>query len=119
MTAFKKGDVILIPFPFTDLSAAKQRPALIVSSNHFNQRCNDVIVIAISSQIHLNVLEDEYRLSIIDQKASGLPKSSIVKLGKVVTINQNLIRKLMCNLTKQTVALILNQFMNILDINQS
>lgn len=55
MTTFKKGDIILIPFPFTDITTTKQRPALIVSSNQFHHQRNDIIVMAISSQIWLLV----------------------------------------------------------------
>ena len=110
MITFNKGDVILIPFPFTDLSATKQRPALIVSSDQFNNKHNDVIVMAISSQIPYQIPEDEYLLSSADMKTSGLPRKSIIKLGKVVTINQSLVIKKLGKISNQTVTSILNQF---------
>src|SRR5262249_15589307 len=43
------GDVVLVPFPFTDLSNAKQRPALVVSGDAFNSTREDVLVAAITS----------------------------------------------------------------------
>ncbi|NOG84195.1 MAG: type II toxin-antitoxin system PemK/MazF family toxin [Candidatus Scalindua sp. AMX11] len=107
---FDKGDVILIPFPFTDLSTTKHRPALIVSSERFNYKHKDVIVMAISSQIPSHISDDEFLLSSIDQKTSGLPKKSIIKLGKIVTINQSLIIKKLGKISAQTVTSILNQF---------
>lgn len=110
MTTFNKGDVILIPFPFTDLSATKQRPALIISSDQFNNNHKDVIVMAISSQIPSQIPEDEYLLSSADMKNSGLPRKSIIKLGKVVTINQSLIIKKLGKIPNQTVTSILNHF---------
>jgi mRNA interferase MazF len=50
-TSFKRGDIILVMFPFTDLSSAKQRPALVVSSDALNAASDDVLVAAITSQI--------------------------------------------------------------------
>ena len=110
MITFNKGDVILIPFPFTDLSATKQRPALVTSSDQFNNNHKDVIVMAISSQIPSQIPEDEYLLSSADLKTSGLPKKSIIKLGKVVTINQSLIIKKLGERPNQTIMFILKQF---------
>ncbi|MBV6467753.1 MAG: hypothetical protein PGMFKBFP_03124 [Anaerolineales bacterium] len=110
MMLFNKGDVILIPFPFTDLSATKQRPAVIISSDQFNNNHKDVIVMAITSQVPSQIPEDEYLLSSTDMKTSGLPRKSIIKLGKVVTINQSLIVKKLGKIPNQTVTSILNQF---------
>lgn len=111
MTTFNKGDVVLIPFPFTDFSTTKQRPALIVSSDQFNSKHKDVIAMAITSQIPTRIPEEEeYLLSTTDLNTSGLPKKSIIKLGKIVTINQSLIRKKLGRLSKQTVSTILDQF---------
>ena len=42
MTAIPFGAIVLTDFPFTDLSAAKRRPALVVSTD--NHRCTDVVV---------------------------------------------------------------------------
>lgn len=44
---YKLGDIILIPFPFTDLSSTKVRPALIISKN--NQKSQNVIVCFVAS----------------------------------------------------------------------
>ena len=114
MTPFRKGDVVLIPFPFTDLSTAKKRPALIVSSNWYNLKRNDVIVMAISSQIPSSISKDEYLLSTKDQETAGIPKQSIIKLGKVVTINQNLIRKSLGKLPEHTIEDVLEKFKHII-----
>ena len=50
MIPYKRGDVVLIPFPFTDLSTTKQRPALVISSEAFHQQGTDLLVCAITSQ---------------------------------------------------------------------
>lgn len=92
-TNFKRGDVVLVPFPFTDLSASKQRPAVIVSSDSFNSQRFDVILVAITSNVPLILAEDEIAISSPDFRSSGLLKASIVKTGKLITIHQALIRK--------------------------
>ena len=90
---FSQGDVVLVPFPFTDLTAIKQRPALVLSPERLNRLRADLIVAAITSQIPEALNDDEVLLSEADLRASGLPKRSMVKLGKIFTIHQGLIRK--------------------------
>ncbi|MFP5465559.1 MAG: type II toxin-antitoxin system PemK/MazF family toxin, partial [Gammaproteobacteria bacterium] len=51
MTRFEFGDVVLVPFPFTDQSTTKKRPAIIVSSQHYNAQRPDLIVMAVTSQL--------------------------------------------------------------------
>jgi mRNA interferase MazF len=47
---FEFGDVVLVPFPFTNHTASKQRPAVIVSNLAYSQAKPDVVVMAITSQ---------------------------------------------------------------------
>jgi mRNA interferase MazF len=46
MTAFEFGDVVLVPFPFTDQSAGKQRPAAVISSEVYHRSRPDVLIMA-------------------------------------------------------------------------
>lgn len=48
MTAYSFGDIVLVPFAFTDQSAAKKRPAVVVSSDAYNQKRPDIIIMAIT-----------------------------------------------------------------------
>ena len=90
---FSQGDIVLVPFPFTDLTAIKQRPALVLSPERLNKLRADLIVAAVTSQIPEALNDDEVLLSEADLRAGGLPKRSMVKLGKIFTIHQGLIRK--------------------------
>ena len=47
MTVYKAGDIVLIHFPFTDLSSAKQRPAVVISPAAFASRHGDLVVLAL------------------------------------------------------------------------
>ena len=46
--AYSFGDVVLVPFPFTDQTASKKRPAVVVSADVYHQRRPDVIVMAVT-----------------------------------------------------------------------
>src|SRR5438093_1290202 len=94
-TRYKRGDIVLVQFPFTDLSSSKRRPALVISPDTFNDQMEDVVVAAITSQ-----LTSEHAVT-IDQSdcVDGmLPKVSIVKLAKVFTIHSTLVIKKLCAL---------------------
>jgi mRNA-degrading endonuclease toxin of MazEF toxin-antitoxin module len=49
-TTYRRGAVVLVPFPFSDLSTTKQRPALVISPDHLNVVRDDVLLAAITSQ---------------------------------------------------------------------
>ena len=76
MTNYKRGDVILLPFPFTDLSINKKRPAVIVSTDDYNKRYVDVIVMPITGNLATCQPEDT---KIEDWREAGLAKPSLVK----------------------------------------
>jgi len=48
MTPFEFGDIILVSFPFTDQTATKKRPAVVISSNPYNQKRPDLIIMAVT-----------------------------------------------------------------------
>ena len=110
MTTYKVGDVVLVPFPFTDLATIKQRPALVISSSAFNRRRRDVILMAITSHLVDGNKGSDYQLTESEQKAAGLPKPSLAKLGKVVSIDQRLIRKTLGRLAPKSIQDILKKF---------
>lgn len=103
-TNYNRGDVVLVPFPFTDLTTSKQRPALVVSADNYNATRRDVVVVAITSQLPAVIAADEYEIGAPDLAACGLPKSSLVKLSKVVTLHQQLVVKRMGRMPAATLA---------------
>ena len=113
MTLYKSGDVILIPFPFTDFSTFKNRPALIISSTNFNRRSGDVFIAAISSNLRVRGRYD-YKLNQKGQDTAGLPLPSVIKLGKILTIDQRLIRKRIGYLPNEVAKKIIKEICKIL-----
>jgi mRNA interferase MazF len=74
---FDFGDVVLVPFPFTNQAAVKQRPAVVVSARAYNQAKPDLIMMAITSQLRAATNLGEIWLA--DWTAAGLIKPSAVK----------------------------------------
>lgn len=90
MTNYNFGDVLLVPFPFTDQTGTKKRPAVVVNSKIFKQRHNDLVLMAITSQIRkpLNFGEIE----IIEWQKAGLLKPSIIK-PVFTTVEESIVKK--------------------------
>ena len=76
-TTYSFGDVVLVPFPFTDQSATKRRPAVVVSSNAYNRVRPDVILMAITG--HMSDYPRIGEVILSGWKEAGLLKASTIK----------------------------------------
>src|SRR5579884_428944 len=87
----KRGTIVLAPFPFTDLSSQKVRPALVVSRS--NRPGNDVILAFITSGVRAQSLPSDLQVlsSNLGFSATGLKRDSVVKLDKLVTVDQGIL----------------------------
>ena len=90
MTDYNFGDVVLVPFPFTDQSSAKKRPAVVVSSQEYNRRLPDLVLMAVTSQIKPAAVFGEMTVS--QWKQAGLLKPSVTK-PVFTTIEKGLVLK--------------------------
>ena len=79
----QKGDIVLIPFPFTDLTGNKKRPALILMVGKL-----DVTVSFVSTQTHWQEPTD---LLLQPNSINGLKKPSLIRVGKIATIDKTLV----------------------------
>jgi mRNA interferase MazF len=88
MALYKQGDVVIVNFPFSDLSQTKRRPVLVISNNHVN-RTGDYLLMQITSQM----LNDGLSLPIesSDYVVKSLQLTSFVRLHKVFLLNESLI----------------------------
>jgi mRNA interferase MazF len=89
-TSYSFGDVVLVPFPFTNQTQAKQRPAVIVSSSAYNARRLDIVLMAITGQVHTPLEFGETQIAAWQQ--AGLLKLSVVK-PLVFTLEKPLVIK--------------------------
>jgi mRNA interferase MazF len=85
MARFMKGDVVVVPFPFSDLSQSKRRPALVVTPLDGHD--------AILCQITSKTIKDTYSISIDDPDfASGsLKQESNIRPNRIFTADSNII----------------------------
>src|SRR5438067_1797153 len=103
-TSYKRGDVVLVPFPFTDLSSSKQRPALVISGDSLNTTRDDLLLAAITSHVPAKLEPDQFPIPASDLGTCGLPKSSIVRLSKLVALHRQLVIKRIGSLPAHTLA---------------
>lgn len=86
--AFNRGDVVLIPFPYTNLSAAKTRPAVVVSSSTYHATRPELLLAYISSQLSQATPPLDYILA--DWRGAGLLRPSFVR-PKIAAIEPTLV----------------------------
>ena len=90
MTGYDFGDIVLVPFPFTDQSAVKKRPAVIVSSTAYNHHRPDLILMAVTSQMRSADYFGD--ITIAGWQPAGLLKPSVIK-PIFTTIEKGLVLK--------------------------
>jgi mRNA interferase MazF len=90
MTTYSFGDVLLVPFPFTDQTTTKKRPTIVISSNAYNRQKTDILLIAVTSQIHTQLEFGEMLIN--EWEKAGLIKLSAVK-PIITTLEKHLVIK--------------------------
>lgn len=88
---FNQREIVLVPFPYSDLTAIKKRPVLIVSNNAYNKNFEDLLVCVITS----NIFKDEFSVDLNnnDLEIGTLPELSVVKAHKLFSVHQSKIIK--------------------------
>lgn len=84
MSNYSKNDIVLIKYPFSDLSTFKVRPAIVINTAYPS---NDIIIVPLTSRV-VNKLPGEFTLSMWNE--SGLNVQSTVKRG-IFTIDDKLV----------------------------
>lgn len=84
MRTFEPGDVIRVPFPYTDRATRQSRPALVVSTARFQDLHGLLWVVMITSARNRGWPDD---VPVGDLQLAGLPVPSIVRSAKIATID--------------------------------
>ncbi len=104
-------ELVLLPYPFTDMGRSKVRPALVVSNDSFNKKTADCIMVPLTT-----VIKEEPYSILIKQKdlVSGkLLKPSRVRADKIFTVEKELIIMKIGILTDKTFDRIRTEILNI------
>lgn len=89
----KQGEIVLINFPFSDLSSSKVRPALVISNDEHNARDADRVFVLITSNAQVRSKED-MTISPADPDfpASGLKVASVFRCSKLLNLDSTKLR---------------------------
>lgn len=90
-----KGDIVLISFPFTDLSSSKLRPAVVLVASSL-----DLTVCFMTTQ---TAWLEEPDLLILPNNINGLRKTSLIKTRKIATLDRSLAKGLLGKLSKNEI----------------
>ena len=83
-----KGDIVIIPVPFTDNKGYKLRPAVVISNDTVHQT-GDVMIVQITSKLK----QDKLSITITnDDVTDGLPVKSYIRIHKIFVLEQRLIK---------------------------
>ncbi|MCF0074424.1 type II toxin-antitoxin system PemK/MazF family toxin [Dyadobacter sp. CY261] len=91
-----KGDIVLIPFPFTNLKGSKLRPAVILINNEM-----DITVCFITSQVDRREPAD---VILLPNQLNGLKVSSLIRTSKMATLDRSLAKGLLGRLSIDEIA---------------
>ncbi|WP_194975155.1 type II toxin-antitoxin system PemK/MazF family toxin [Aquiflexum lacus] len=105
----QKGDIVLVQFPFTDLTGNKNRPALILRSGTL-----DVTVSFISTQLHWQEPSD---LLLQPNSINGLKKPSLIRIGKIATIEKSLVIGKLGNIDSEEIGELNKKLIQVFNIN--
>ena len=105
----KKGDIVLLPFPYTNLSGRKDRPALVLIEDEF-----DITAAFITSRIKWR---EETDMLLTPSKTNGLKAESLVRLNKLATIDKTMVLGILGTLAQHEMLELDRKLLKVLHIN--
>lgn len=93
METFRKGDIVIFPFPYTDLSSRKLRPCLVIS----NEMNDDIILCQITSK---DIKKDNYSIELKKNETlkGSLSIDSRIRTNMIFTSDKSQIIKVICTI---------------------
>lgn len=110
MTPF---DVILVPFPFADLKSTKRRPCLVLATFRPRTMRDHLIVCMMTSQV--DGPRFPFDEAVRDLESAGLPKPTLIRLAKMVTVDSSIVVKKLGTLSLKDKRKIKDQFKSLFE----
>lgn len=97
---YKQRDILIIPIPFADLTTKKKRPVVVLSNDSYNNTAEDIVVLAITS----NIEQRKYSILISSQdiEEGVLARQSMIRADKIYTLSKSIVIKKFGVLRKET-----------------
>jgi mRNA interferase MazF len=110
-TGYEFGDVVLVPFPFTDQTGTKQRPAVVISSAFYHRERPDIVIMAVTSQVGRSATAGD--VVVTAWRHAGLLRASVIK-PVIATVEKQLVRRKLGRLAEEDREALQNALRNIL-----
>ena len=109
---FKQGDIVIVPFPFSNLSETKQRPVLVLSNADYNNSCEDIITCGITT----NKRDTKYSVLIENKNLieGQIPAISRIKVDKLFTLDKTIVIKKIARINKETFDRVREEFLSLI-----
>ena len=111
-TMYEQRDIVIVPFPFSDLSAVKHRPVLIISNNKDNKESEDIVTCGITS--NLNNAKHSVLIENNNLELGYIPSKSRIKVDKLFTLDKSIIIKRVAKINNETLDKVKKEFINII-----
>mgnify|MGYP001578200281 CR=1 FL=1 len=95
----EQREIILTPFPFSNLEKDKVRPSIIISNDNYNKKFEDIIVVPLTS--NLKIRDYSILLTNKDLEKGRIITESKIKADKIFSINKKLVRLVIGKINKE------------------
>ncbi|MFA4814662.1 MAG: type II toxin-antitoxin system PemK/MazF family toxin [Candidatus Gracilibacteria bacterium] len=107
----QQGDLVLVPFPYSDLSSVKTRPALVVSNSSL--RGEDCILCGVTSQ---RGKQPQVVLGMGDLLKGSLPLTSYIRADKMISLKKDIIRRVVAQISGKKQEEVFNKISDLLSV---
>lgn len=111
-TTYKQGDIVIVPFPFSDLSSIKQRPVLILSKSEDIKQNEEIITCGITS--NLQNMRNSVIIDNSNLQTGKIPIKSRIKIDKLFTLDKKIIIKKVASLRSESFERVRHEFQKLI-----